>query len=487
MATTTSRRPAVVEPAPRRACDHARGHITDSYFYGNNYATPVSRAIFCDICRVQRWLDVEAALAQAQGELGLIPAEAAAGIVAAAHVENIDLESMRTEVIQSRHSLVGLLRGLQAVCPEGSGQYVHYGATTQDIQDTGQVLEMRDVLDRLEADLEGFVGVLAGLADRCAEIVAVGRTHARAALPITFGIKVASWIDEVLRHAQRLEEMRERVLVAQLFGGAGTMAGFGGRAPELLERFAARLGLGAPAMGWHVARDRMVEYVATLAALAGTMGRIADEIRTLSRPEIGEVEEAWEHGIVGSSTMPHKRNPERCEQVVVVAKLAAAQVPIALAGMPAEHERDSRTLRVEWVCVPDVSHYCLAALAITADIVAGLEIHPERMRRNAEAVTDELGSEALMLALGERLGKQNSHEIVYDLSQAAYEEGRPLRELLRERKELDALLDDETIERTFDPRAYLGASAVLTAAVVDEARRWLHERAELADETDAIA
>ena len=170
-----------------------------------------------------------------------------------------------------------------------------------------------------------------------------------------------------------------------------------------------------------------------------------------------------------------------------MAKLAAAQVPIALAGMSGEHERDSRTLRVEWACVPDVSHYCLAALAITADIVAGLEIHPERMRRNAEAVTDELGSEALMLALGERLGKQNSHEIVYDLSQAAYEEGRTLRELLRERKELSAMLDEETIDRTFDPRGYLGASAALTAAVVDEARTWLRDRSALADETDAIA
>jgi len=487
MATTTSRRPVVAEPALRPACDHARGHITDSYFYGNNYATPVSRAIFCDICRVQRWLDIEAALAQAQGELGVIPPEAAAGIAAAARVENIDLESMRTEVILSRHSLVGLLRGLQAVCPEGSGQYVHYGATTQDIQDTGQVLEMRDVVDRLESDLEGFVGVLAALAGRCSEIVALGRTHARAALPITFGIKVASWLDEILRHARRVEAMRERVLVAQLFGGAGTMAGLGDRGPELLERFAARLGLGAPTMGWHVARDRTVEYVATLAGIAGTLGRIADEIRTLSRPEIGEVEEAWEHGIVGSSTMPHKRNPERCEQVVVTAKLAAAQVGIALAGMPGEHERDSRTLRVEWACVPDVSHYCLAALTITAEIVAGLEVHAERMRDNAEAVTDEIGSEALMLALGERLGKQNSHEIVYDLSQAAYEEGRTLRELLRERKELSVLLGDETIERTFDVTAYLGASADLTGAVVDEARRWLQERAALADETDAIA
>jgi adenylosuccinate lyase len=487
MATTTSRRPAVVEPALRPACDHARGHITDSYFYGNNYATPASRAIFCDVCRVQRWLDVEAALAQAQGELGVIPPEAAAGIVAAARLENIDLESMRTEVIHSRHSLVGLLRGLQAVCPEGSGQYVHYGATTQDIQDTGQVLEMRDVLDRLEADLEGFVGVLVALAERCAETVALGRTHARPALPITFGLKVASWLDEILRHARRVEAMRERVLVAQLFGGAGTMAGLGDRGPELLERFAARLGLGAPAMGWHVARDRIVEYVGALASIAGTLGRIADEIRTLSRPEVGEVEEAWEHGIVGSSTMPHKRNPERCEQVVVMSKLAAAQVGIALAGMPGEHERDSRTLRVEWACVPDVSHYCLAALAITADVVAGLELHGERMRENAEAVTDEIGSEALMLALGERLGKQNSHEIVYDLSQAAYEEGRTLRELLRERKELSALLDDETIERTFDLTGYLGASADLTRAVVDEARRWLQERAAFDDETDAIA
>ncbi len=486
MATTTSTRPAVAGRVRRSACTHARGHITDSHFFGNSYATPVSRAIFCDICRVQRWLDIEAALVQAQAELGLIPAEAAESISVAAYVENVDLELMRAEVIRSRHSLVGLLRALQAVCPGDSGQYVHYGATTQDVQDTGQVLEMRDVIEQLEADLQGLVALLAELADQYADTIAVGRTHARAALPISFGLKVASWLDELLRHARRIETMRERVLVAQLFGGAGTMAGFGDRGPELLKRFAARLGLGVPTIGWHVARDRVVEYVTTVAALAGTLARIADEIRTLSRTEIGELEESWTHGVVGSSTMPHKRNPERCEQVVVMAKLAAAQVGIALAGMAGEHERDSRTLRVEWACVPDVSHYCLAAISITTDVVAGLQVHADRMKANAEAVADEIASEALMLALGERIGKQNSHELVYELSQAAYAGRRPLRELLREREDVRALLDDEAIKRTFDLSNYLGASAALTGAVVDEARRWLAERPALVPGRQAV-
>jgi len=450
-------------------CAHERGHIVDSSFYGHGYATDESRRVFCDVCRFQRWLDVEAALALAQGELGIIPTGAAESIAATAQVELIDLDAVRDEVLRSRHSLVGLLHALQAACPGETGQYVHYGATTQDIQDTAQSLEMRDVLDRLELDLRGLVGALAELAEEHAATPAVGRTHARPALPISFGLKVASWVDELLRHAERVEQARRRVLVAELFGGTGTLAGFGPSGRELVRRFAVRLGLAAPDVGWHTARDRVVEFVVTVAAVAGTAARIADEIRSLSQPEFGEVEESWTYGVVGSSTMPHKRNPERCEQVVVLAKLAAAQVGVALAGMGGDHERDSRALRVEWACVPDVSHYALAACAILTGILDGLQVDVERMRRNLDAVADEVASEALMLVLGERLGKQSAHALVYELSQTAFEERRPLRELVRGRTELD----EETLDRLFDPTRYLGESAALALGVVERARRWL--------------
>jgi adenylosuccinate lyase len=213
--------------------------------------------------------------------------------------------------------------------------------------------------------------------------------------------------------------------------------------------------------------------VSTLAMVAGTMGRAADEVRTLSRPEFGEVSEAWRFGKVGSSTMPHKRNPERPEQVVVMAKLAAAQVPNALAAMLGDHERDSRALRLEWVCVPDVSHHTLAACEIFLEIVSGLRVHGERLDANLAAVAEQIMSERLMLALADQLGKQAAHELVYRLTQTASDEGRPIHELLGEDPEVAAALRGRSLDEVLDPAAYLGASAVLTRRVVAESSKVL--------------
>lgn len=452
-------------------CRHERGHITDSRFYGGRYATAVSRRVFCDNCRNQRWLDIEAALALAEAELGIIPADEARRIAEAARMELLDLDAVAAEIDRSGHSLVGLLRVYEGVCEGSSGQFIHYGATTQDIQDTGQSLEMREVLDELDGKLRSIIGFLADHAEQQAETLALGRTHAQPALPIGFGLKIASWVDELMRHMERLDQMRPRVLVAQLFGGAGTMAGFGPQGPELLERFAARLGLGTPTVGWHAARDRVIEFVSTLAMITGTLARIADEVRILSRPEFGEVEEAWRPGKVGSSTMPHKRNPERCEQVVVMARLAAAQVGAGLAAMIGDHERDARSLRIEWAVVPDISHYTLAACQMVLETVSGLTIHTDRVRRNVEAFADKVTSEKLMLTLGEKIGKQQAHEVVYGLSQEAIERGVGVEELFLARPELVALVEPEALARIFEPARYMGSSSALTLRMVAEARK----------------
>ncbi|WP_117208709.1 class-II fumarase/aspartase family protein [Allorhizocola rhizosphaerae] len=454
-------------------CAHDRGHISDSRFYGNRYATPASRRIFCDNCRHQRWLDIEAALALAEAELGLIPQEAADKIAESACIELIDLHAVEKEIERSGHSLVGLLRVFESACGKQAGQFIHYGATTQDIQDTGQALEMRDVLDEIEPLVNAILGRLADLAEEHAATVALGRTHAQPALPMAFGLKLASWIDEMLRHLDRMAQARERILVAQLFGGAGTMAGFGTHGPQLLERFAERLGLQAPSVGWHVARDRVVEFVSLLAMITGTLGRIADEIRILSRPEFGELQETWKPGAVGSSTMPHKRNPERCEQVVVMARLAAAQVGLALAGMIGDHERDSRALRIEWACVPDVAHYCLAACTMMLESVSGLIVHRDRLSQNVAAVADQVMSERLMLALGEGVGKQRAHEIVYGLTQQSIEDGVSIHELIGRHEEVRSQLTKAQLDNVFDPVGYLGSSTTLTARAVARARERL--------------
>lgn len=458
-------------------CLHERGHIVDSNVHGDNYATPASRRVFCDVCRLQRWAEVEAALALAEAEVGLIPKEAAEEIAAAARVERFDLDEIREGTRRTRHSLVALLSALQHACPGDTGEYVHYGATTQDIQDTAQSLEMADVLDEVDRELQTILVRSIELARAHRDTLMIGRTHARAALPTTFGLKVASWIDELLRHGERLDAMRPRVLAAQLFGGVGTMAGFAGSGPDLLARFAERLSLGAPAVGWHVARDRVAEYASALAMVAATLSRMADEVRTLSRPEFGELEEAWDFGSVGSSTMPHKRNPEECEQVVVLAQLAAANAGLGLQSMMRqEHERDARGLRLEWVAVADVSHHTLAALTLMAEVLTGLKVHGEHMAAQARQAADQVCTEALMLALGRRIGKQSAHALVYEVSHTAHDEGRSLRAALRERAEVVDCLPPDELEGVLDPSCYLGSAGRMVDEVVAHAERWVEGR-----------
>lgn len=468
-------RPRPLSPAPANGgppaaqCAHGRAQITDSTFFGHRYSSEASREAFCDVCRVQRWLDVEAALATAQGELGMIPAAEAQQIAASARVELIDLDLVREQTRATGHSLVGLLRVFQAACPGSAGEFIHYGATTQDIQDTAQSLEMRDVLDSLDDTLASVIAGLSALARAHASSPALGRTHAQPALPFTFGLKVASWLDELLRQRERIDAMRPRVLTAQLFGGVGTLAGFGPDGPALVARFAERLGLSTPSVCWHVARDRVAEYVTTLAMVAASMARIADELRLLSRPEFGEVVLGWTYGTVGSSTMPNKRNPELCEQVSVMATLAAAQVGPALAAMRPDHERDSRALRLEWACVADVSHYCLAAAEMVDEVLASIEVDKTRLAANLAVASEQVITERLMLELGQCLGKQSAHERVYELSQRARTNGDSLRRLVEEDPGLRHVVPDLDLETIFDPATYTGHAEALTNRVLVEA------------------
>lgn len=387
------------------SCSHARSHVVDSRFHGHGYSTITSHRIFCDVCRLQRWLDIEAALAGAQAELGLIPIEHAEAIAAAASIETLDEAAIARAIQATGHSLVGLLRALEAAAGDDARTSVHFGATTQDIQDTGQALEMREVLSEVQHGLEALVHTLLPFAIEHRDSLMIGRTHARPALPTTFGFKVVGWVDEPCRQLDRVTQARPRLLVAQLGGGVGTMAGFGALGPELLARFARRLGLGVPAVTWHAIRDRVAEFGCLLGMIASTLARIADEIRTLGRPEFGELEEAWSRGQIGSSTMPHKRNPEVCEQIVVLARLARAQVPLLLDAMTTEHERDGRTLRLEWPAVADVSHYTLTAVHLLEQVLQGLRVHTDTMADHAREVGDLICSEAIMLALAQVLGK----------------------------------------------------------------------------------
>lgn len=454
-----------------RPCSHERSHVVDSAFHRGGYSTAASRQIFCDVCRLQRWLDIEVALALSQAELEMIPYEAANIIAAAARIERLDLAAVSTGIAKMGHSLVPLLRAFQQVVGSYAAQFVHHGATTQDIQDTGQSLEMRDVLDHVELELCSLLDRLDVLAAANREQLTVGRTHAQPALPTTFGLKVAGWIDELTRHVIRLREARARILVAQLAGGVGTMAAFQGKGVVLLEKFAARLGLAVPDVGWHVARDRVAEFVFLLAAVSASLARAADEIRILCRPEFAELEERWEAGRLGSSTMPHKRNPENAEQVVVLARLARAQVPLGLECMILEHERDYRGTRLEWPAVSEVSHYTITALAFTSLVVDSITVRSANMEGTARELADLACTEALSFLLGQRIGHARAFTLVHKLSQDAIDRKKSVRECALASHDLNLVLDRPTIEQIFDPTSYLGAAGELVDRVLARRRQ----------------
>ena len=272
----------------------------------------------------------------------------------------------------------------------------------------------------------------------------------------------------MLRHRERLGEARKRILVVQLFGGVGTMAAFGDEAMLLLESFARRLSLDVPLAGWHVSRDRVTEFVSTLAMVTASLARIADEIRTLNRWEIGELEVGWTQQQIGSSTMPHKRNPEGCEQVVVLARLAKAQVLLALDAMILEHERDYRGTRLEWCAVADVSHYALMALSLLTDTIDGLTVHDETMARTANAYSDAICTEAFVFEMAKQLGKSSAYEIIFEITQACQRKRIPMRQALESDPRVGAVMPKETLARLFAPRTHLGMAGTIVDKVLDK-------------------
>ncbi len=448
-------------------CQRARSHIVDSRFYGKSYTSGEARQIFCDKYRMQRWLEIEACLATSQAEMGIIPQEAADEIASNAHLNYLGLHAIQEGIMKTSHSLMPLLWALQRVCKDETGEFIHYGATTQDIQDTAQVMEVKDAIEIMERELRAILRLLIGLAEQYKNTVTVGRTHCQHALPMTLGLKFAVWIDEVYRNLERLRDCKKRVLVSQLFGGVGTMGALGPQGIELLQSFSTKLGLNIPLVAWHAARDRFAEFLSILAIITGTLAKIADEIRCLARSEYGEFEEPFHMGKLGSSTMPHKRNPEMCEQVVVLARLTRGNATLGLDGIINEHERDYRSVRLEWVTITDSSLFTCGALSLLREILAGIIVHESKIAANVKKAANLIGTEALMFALGEKTGKQTAHKILYEVSQQSLEQETSLLDLLLKHPVASQHLTRSQIEQAIDPVQHVGLSAKLTDGVIE--------------------
>lgn len=438
-----------------------RSGLRASAVLGGVFTSARMQALFTDRAMVQSWLDAEVALARAQEELGIIPGGSADAIAAAADAETFDLEAIGEEVERTAHPLIGVVREL-AHRAGAAGHYVHLGATTQDITDTGLVLQIRDGLDLIDTLLEEVSDLIAQHAASYRDLPMVGRTHAQHALPITLGLKFAVLVDEFERHAERLSELRPRALRGQLGGAVGSMAALGPQALEVLDRMSQHLGLTTPEVPWHTARDSLAEVVFALSMISATCGKIANEIRVLQRTEVAELEEPFADGKVGSSTMPHKRNPMFAEFIISNAILARRDPAAMLSAMLQEHERDMSMWGVEWTAVPDSFELCAGLLQRTVFLLRGLIVHPENLHRNLHRLGDLMLSEAAMMALSRDLGKIEAHEVVYQASMRSWENGRSLLELLLEDPVVVASsVDRAELERVMVPESYVGSSGDL--------------------------
>jgi adenylosuccinate lyase len=429
------------------------------------WETAETRELFGDEGRTRAWLSVLAALAADQGELGLIPAGAAAEIAGRA-ARPVDLEAVGEETRSSGHSTLGLIRVLQRELSEEAREWVSYGATVQDVADTWTGLVAQRMLAITERDLAAAEASLGGLAGRHRGALMPGRTHGQPGLPITFGFKAAVWVAELRRHRERVAQARPRLAVGQLAGAVGTLSAWGADGLELQRRVLERLGLEAPDMTWLTARDRVAELVTLLALVTGTLAKIGNEVYNLQRPEIGELSEAPAEGVVGSITMPQKRNPERSEHLATLARVVRADAGLALEGMVVEHERDGAAWKTEWALLPRACGAAAVALALGAELAAGLKVHEDRMRANVDAQRGYVLAEPVMLALGAEVGPRRAHELVHAAAARGSVEGQTLNNALAGDPEIARHLSVERIEALLQPEIALGSAGELVDRVL---------------------
>ncbi|WP_431878720.1 class-II fumarase/aspartase family protein [Amycolatopsis sacchari] len=440
------------------------------HFTSSRVPDPGVRAVVATPNRWQRWLDVEAALALAQAELGMIPESAARAISASADLRRLDVRRIERRMAEMSHPLMPLIAELAEVVGEPHGGWVHWGATSQNIMQTGDVLVTRDVHRILLRSLARLLSVAAELADRGAEVVVAGRTHGQHAVPVTLGFKVAIWLDQFARHGTRLRRLEDDLLVAMVGGAAGTFASYGARGPELQRLVGRRLGLGSMALPARTIADPFAEYVCVLGLLAATGAAMAREVRTLMKPEFGEVREGAPPGSIGSSTMPHKRNPQLCDHVLTLsARLRALAAP-ALEAMVQDHEADGAQSALLDGIVADASVLGGDLLAYLVALVSGLEVDESRMRANLALTDGLINSEAVMLALGEKIGRQRAHGLVGEAAErASAREGR-FADLLAQDPRIAPHLTPGEVKGLLDPGRYTGLSATLARQTAERAR-----------------
>ncbi|WP_429437552.1 3-carboxy-cis,cis-muconate cycloisomerase [Paraburkholderia sp. GAS33] len=418
---------------------------------------------------LQRMLDVEAALARASAQHNVIPQSAVAAIEAACQADQLDADALARDAALGGNLAIPLVKQLTArvkAADAEASKYVHWGATSQDIIDTATVLQLRDTFDLLGPHLQSTCAALAVLARTHRATPMIGRTWLQQALPITLGLKFAQWLDTLLRHQERLDALRPRVLALQFGGAAGTLASLRDAAPEVTQALGKELGLSVPAVPWHTQRDRIAETASWLGMLIGTLGKIARDISLQMQTELGELAEPAAAGKGGSSTMPHKRNPVGCAAVLTASTRAPGLVATVLAGMVQEHERALGGWQAEWDALPDLARLAGGALANIEQIVSGLDVNVERLASNLEVTHGLILGESVMLALGDRIGRLDAHHLVERASKTAVQSGQTLFDVLAADAAVTEHLPAEQLQRLLDPAQYVGQAHAYIDAVL---------------------
>jgi 3-carboxy-cis,cis-muconate cycloisomerase len=447
--------------------------VLSSPLFGDMFGTAAMRAVFGELGFLARCAEVEAALARAQARLGIVPTEAAAAISEAAAAvvaqpELFDLARLKRETETVGYPILPLVRQLAERAGE-AGRWLHWGATTQDIMDTAAVLQIREGLGLIEADLTALRGHLARLARRWRDTPMAGRTHLQHALPITFGYKAAVWLAAFDRHAARLGELRPRVLQVQFGGATGTLASLGPGEESLASRreLARELGLAEPPITWHVARDGIAETVQFLGLLGGSLGKIAYDVMLMAATEFAEAAEPFVSGRGSSSTMPQKRNPISCELILAAAKALRQHAGLILDALVSDFERATGPWHVEWIALPESFGYAAGALHQAEFMMGGLIVDPGRMAKNLGMTHGLIVAEAVMMGLAPYTGRNEAHDLVYDACRKAIESDRPLYDVLLETGEVAGRLGPEALRRLTDPANYLGAAQAMVDRVLD--------------------
>jgi len=444
---------------------------------GGRYGTPEMLKVFEEENYIQKMLDVEAALAWAQSEVGEIPKKAAEKIAEMASTKYVKVSRVKEIEKEIKHDVMALVKALAEVCGP-SGAYVHLGITSYDVVDTARALQLRDALKIIEQRLNDLELILLKLADRYKNTMMMGRTHGQHALPITFGFKMAGWMREMARHIQRLVECKKRVLVGKITGAVGTQAGLGPNAMKVQELVMRKLGLRPAGITTQIiSRDVHAELICLLAMIASTLDKFATEIRELQRTEIAEVFEPFEVGRqVGSSTMPHKRNPEICERICGLAKVIRGLVIPALENIPTWHERDLTQSSAERFIIPEACILVDYMLYLMTNVLSNLEVDEKKMLENIGLTQGRALSEAVMIALTKRgMSRQEAHEILRKLAIISAREKMPFKETLINSEAIRRLLTPEEINEILDPRNYLGTTVEQVEQAIKET---LHERKE---------